>query len=341
MKNILITGGLGYIGAHVANLFVKENFNVIVLDNVWHGHPNKINANKIIYGDVGNKVLLDELFSVYKFDAVIHLAGYIQVGESTQEPYKYFQNNVINTLTLLDIMLKHQCNFFIFSSTAAIFGEPHYIPIDEQHPKQPLNPYGQYKLLIEELLQTHYAREGLKFGVLRYFNAAGCDSSGTIGELHEPETHLIPLILQVVNQRREFIAIFGNDYATFDGTCIRDYIHVNDLSRAHLLLLNYLQEGGKDFFFNLGTGEGYSVKQIITAVEKITGKKVNTRIYPRRSGDPAVLIADGAKAKKILGWQSKFSNIETIITDAWNWETKLKNGATSLKGKRPFLVDLE
>ncbi len=322
-KKVLVTGGLGYIGAHVARLLHLCGLGVTIIDNIWHNKPNQVEGVEVIKGDVNDHALLERLFALRKFDAVIHMAGFIQVGESTQVPSKYFHNNVINAAHLLDIMLKFGCNYFILSSTAAVFGDPEYLPIDEQHPKKPLNPYGRYKWMLEELLEDYHQAYGLHFGALRYFNAAGCDPESKIGELHEPETHLIPLMLQVANGRRDFIPIFGTDYSTPDGTCIRDYIHVSDLSEAHLLLLKYLWNGGTEKFFNLGTNVGYSVKQVIAAGEKITGRKINTMLYPRREGDSPILIADGTKAKNILNWQPKLSDLETILSHAWLWEQNL------------------
>lgn len=322
MRNILITGGLGYIGSHVAYLCLMQGYNVFILDNIWHKKPNNVTGATIIYGDVGDTGLVANLFGTFNIDAVIHMAGYIQVGESCEKPEKYFTNNVINTLKFLDTMLNYECKYFIFSSSAAVFGEPKSIPIDENHPKSPLNPYGNNKLTIEKALLDYKAKANLRFGVLRYFNAAGCDIDSGLGELHEPETHLIPLILQAASNRRDFISIYGDDYPTPDGTCIRDYIHVSDLGEAHLLLLNYLQSGGVDPFFNLGTNRGYSVKQVLLSCEEITGRKIPTRILPRRPGDSPILVADGTKARKILGWNPKRSDIGTILSDAWFWEKK-------------------
>lgn len=328
-KNILVTGGLGYIGAHVAKSLIAQGFQVTILDNVWCQRPNQVPQAKIVYGDLNDTSLLQQLFSQEKFSAVIHMAAFIQVGESSKDPEKYFKNNVVNTFNLLSVMRQYNCNTLVFSSTAAIFGNPLYTPIDEAHPKNPLNPYGRYKLMVEELLLDFHHSYGLNFGSLRYFNAAGCEADGDIGELHEPETHLIPLVLQVASGRKENIAIYGDDYPTEDGTCIRDYIHVTDLSEAHGLLLKYLWSGGAERYFNLGTNIGYSVKEVISICEKITGKKITTLIHNRRAGDSAVLLADGCKARNILGWQPRFSDLETIIKNAWAWECKLTSHVIS------------
>jgi UDP-glucose 4-epimerase len=325
-KNILVTGGLGYIGAHVVKSLISSGFKVTLLDNIWHNRPNHVVGANIVHGDLNDNSLLETLFDQEKFTAVVHMAAFIQVGESSQEPEKYFQNNVINSANLLSIMRKYDCNTLVFSSTAAIFGNPQYTPIDELHPRNPLNPYGRYKLIVEELLQDFHNSYGLNFGVLRYFNAAGCDPDGSIGELHEPETHLIPLILQVASGRKKSIAIYGDDYPTIDGTCIRDYIHVNDLSEAHGLLLKYLWAGGTERYFNLGVNKGYSVKEVIAICEKVTGVKINVEIQPRRVGDSPVLLADGNKARTILAWEPQYSDLETIIKHAWAWELRgLKN----------------
>lgn len=322
---IIVTGGLGYIGAHMAKLLHQKGYEVIVIDNNWHGHPNVLTGIKIYQEDIRNEQALEAIFSKHQVHAVMHFASFIQVGESVKEPEKYFDNNVEGTRMLWKIMAKHHVPYGIASSTAAIFGEPEYTPIDEQHPKCPINPYGESKLRMEAVLEEYEQSHNVISGALRYFNAAGCSEEGDIGELHDPETHLIPLVLQTANKRRDSIAIFGNDYNTEDGTCIRDYIHVNDLAEAHLLLLKYLENGGKERCFNLGTGTGYSVQQVINTAKQVTGKSINTIIEPRREGDPEILIADGAKAEQLLGWKPKHSDLTTIITHAWQWEQHIEN----------------
>ncbi len=324
MQNILIIGGLGYIGAHMAQLLVDiGGYKVTILDNNSNHQPNHVEGAEVVHGNVGDPALLDILFTTTRFDAVMHFASFIQVGESVVHPDKYYQNNVQHTITLLNAMARQGIKRFVFSSTAAVFGEPHYTPIDEAHPKLPLSPYGRSKYIIEQILPDYERAYGIKSGSLRYFNAAGCDSKGRVGELHEPETHLIPLILQAASGRREWIQVFGNDYPTPDGTCIRDYIHVADLAEAHLLLLNYLNSGGEERSFNLGTGMGFSVRQIIRAVQRVTGKPIIYMVQPRREGDPAVLVADGRKAQDVLQWEPRYSSLENIVKDAWQWEQKL------------------
>lgn len=324
MATILVTGGLGYIGAHMALLLKQRLHRVIVLDNNGYGRPNLLEGVEVIYGDIRDKTLLDNLFSQYTIDAVMHFAGYIQVGESVTLPQKYYDNNVVGTLCLLDAMVTHKVQYCIFSSTAALYGQPHYSPINEAHPIQPLNPYGTSKWMIEQVLKDYRAAYGLRYGVLRYFNAAGCDPEGRVGELHEPETHLLPLILQVAAGRRPYINIYGNDYPTPDGSCIRDYVHVIDLCIAHMQLLDYLQHGGNIPVFNLGTGKGYSVLQVIEAVKQVTGKDIPVVMGKRREGDAAVLVADGSLAAQILGWKPVLSGLETLIAHAWQWEKQLE-----------------
>ena len=269
--------------------------------------------------NIGNTEKLNQLFDNNKFDVVMHFASFIAVGESVENPAKYYQNNVSNTLTLLNTMIKHRVKHFIFSSTAAIFGNPLYTPIDLNHPKNPINPYGQSKLMIETILKDYDVAYGLKSICLRYFNAAGSDPKLRTGECHEPETHLIPLILQVAAKERDHIKVFGRDYETPDSTCIRDYIHVVDLCSAHLLALSFLKKENQSAQFNLGNGKGYSVQEVINAAEKVTQEKIKTINAPRRAGDPPILIADASDAKKILGWELQYPEIETIILHAWSW----------------------
>ena len=293
---------------------------VITLDNLSYGYRDAVKYGDFIEGDLGDHTVLDSIFKSADIDAVMHFAGFIQVGESVIKPSLYYLNNVVNTHTLLDAMLRHKVMNFIFSSTAAIFGEPEYTPIDEKHHKHPINPYGHSKLMIEQVLDDYDKAYGLRSTCLRYFNAAGADPDGELGERHSPETHLIPLILQAAAGRRDDIKVFGDDYETDDGTCVRDYIHINDLCIAHSLALNCMIKNNKSARFNLGNGKGFSVKQVIDVVKKVSGKNFKVTIEPRREGDPAVLVADATLAKKELNWQPKFAELEDIVNTAWDWE---------------------
>jgi UDP-glucose 4-epimerase len=319
---VLVVGGAGYIGSHMVKNLHQSNIDIVVLDNLSAGFRSSVLFGEFVEGDIQDDVLLSALFTKHKFDAVIHFASFIQVGESVKLPSKYYKNNFSNTQTLLDAMVRYGVNKFIFSSTAAIFGEPEYVPIDEAHPKQPINPYGKTKLMVEQLLEDYDIAYGLKSVCLRYFNAAGADEKGRIGERHEPETHLIPLVLQAASKRRDAITIFGNDYDTNDGTCIRDYIHIDDLCDAHTLALNYLMSDGDSSAFNLGNGEGYSIREVINAAEKVSGNAINIINGQRREGDPARLIADSQKIIRELGWKPRYADLETIVRHAWQWELK-------------------
>jgi UDP-glucose 4-epimerase len=324
-ENILVVGGAGYIGSHMVNCLLKDGLTPIVLDNLSSGHAEAVTGAELIIGDIADSELLDSIFTTHKISAVMHFASYIQVGESVVNPAIYYDNNVARTINLLNAMVRHKVLHFIFSSTAAIFGNPAHLPINEAHPTNPINPYGRSKLMVEQLLSDYHAAYGLQYGCLRYFNAAGAEPNGEIGERHDPETHLIPLVLQVASGRRANIKIFGNDYDTQDGTCLRDYIHVCDLADAHLLCLRKLQAGLPYGHFNLGTGKGYSVQEVVDISSRVTGKPIQVQMEARRAGDPATLIADGASARSTLGWQPTMSDLETIITDAWRWEQKLLN----------------
>jgi UDP-glucose 4-epimerase len=317
---ILIVGGAGYIGSHMVKQLANAGHDVITLDNLSYGYRDAVKYGEFVQGDLGDDKILDSIFNDGSVDAVMHFAGFIQVGESMIKPSMYYQNNVANTLILLDAMLRHQIKNFIFSSTAAIFGEPDYTPIDEKHNKQPINPYGHSKLMIEQVLDDYDEAYGLRSTCLRYFNAAGADPDGELGERHIPETHLIPLILQAASGRRDDIKIFGDDYATDDGTCVRDYIHINDLCDAHLLALELMMKNNKSARFNLGNGEGFSVKQVIDVAKQVSGKNFKVTIEPRRAGDPAVLVADANLATQELNWRPKFAELEDIVRTAWNWE---------------------
>ena len=308
MAKILVVGGAGYIGSRMVKQLVERGDQVVVLDDLSSGHLDAVwPGAEFIHGHLADVDLLGRLFLNNTFDAVMHFAAHIEVGESVVNPHKYYENNVCATLRLLEIMRAHDVQRFIFSSTVAIFGEPQYTPIDEQHPKQPLNPYGRSKWMIEQILQDFDIAYGLKSICLRYFNASGAESVGRLGERHDPETHLIPLILQAAAGTRADIKIFGQDYATADGTCIRDYIHVVDLCDAHALALDQLLAGGDSDRFNLGNGNGFSVREVIEMAKTVTARPIKVVEAPRRTGDPAVLIADATRAQQVLGWQPQFT----------------------------------
>jgi UDP-glucose 4-epimerase len=318
---ILVVGGAGYIGSHMVKQLAQSGHDVLTLDNLSYGYRDAVRYGEFIEGDLGDSTVLDAIFKAGDVDAVMHFAGFIQVGESVIKPAMYYHNNVVNTITLLDAMLRHEVKNFIFSSTAAIFGEPEYTPIDEKHRKQPINPYGHSKLMIEQVLEDYDAAYGLRSTCLRYFNAAGADPDGELGERHIPETHLIPLILQAASGRREDIKVFGDDYATADGTCVRDYIHINDLCEAHSLALQKMINSDQSARYNLGNGQGFSVKQVIDVAREVSGRDFKVTIELRRAGDPAVLVADATLAKKELDWQPKFADLKDIVRTAWHWET--------------------
>ncbi len=321
-KNLLVIGGCGYVGSHMLKCLLKAGHQVVVLDDLSTGFRDSMLGGELVIGGCGDRELLDELFSSIKFDGVLHFASLIQVGESVVEPAKYYQSNVAKTLTLLEAMKDHGVGPLIFSSTAAVFGEPEYTPIDEAHPCQPINPYGMSKHMVEAMLEDFDTAYGLRSVALRYFNVAGADSEARIGERHEPETHLVPLALHATLGRRPTLKVFGRDYDTPDGTCIRDYIHVDDLADAHLLALEYLWSGGTSAAFNLGNGSGFSVQEILDMVEQIAGKSVPAEDAPRRDGDPARLLADASLAKSVLGWKPRYAALETIVRHAWEWEQK-------------------
>ncbi len=327
--SILIAGGAGYIGSHIVKM-LKDTRDVVVLDNLEKGHIQAIPNVKLEEVDLRDLNSIEQVFERNNIEAVMHFAAYSLVGESMVKPELYYYNNVYGTLNLLNAMVKYNVKKFIFSSTAAVYGEPNYIPIDEKHPKLPTNVYGETKITIERMLDWFDKIYSLKSIRLRYFNAAGADPSGDIGELHDPETHLIPIVLQAALKERPYISIFGNDYDTKDGTCVRDYIHVNDLAKAHILALEYLETEGKSNFFNLGNGNGYSVKEIIEVAREVTNIDIPVKIGDRRPGDPAVLIASSEKIKKVLGWKPEFFDIKTIISTAWKWHNgkakEWKNG---------------
>lgn len=323
---VLVVGGAGYIGSHMVKMLGQYGSSVTTLDDLSSGHRDAVLCGEFIQGDFGDRVVLDTVLS-QGFDAVMHFASFIQVGESVHNPEKYYRNNVANTLGLLDAMRAHGVNKFIFSSTAATFGEPQYTPIDEQHPQHPINPYGRTKLIVEQALADYERAYDFKSVSLRYFNAAGADPEGQLGERHEPETHLIPLVLQTASGRRPHISVFGQDYDTPDGTCIRDYIHINDLCSAHWLALQSLLKGQRSQAYNLGNGSGFSVQEVIDVAEQVTGRKISVQYIPRRAGDPARLVANAKQAREQLGWQPQYDELATIIQHAWMWEQKINSNS--------------
>ncbi|CUO22627.1 UDP-glucose 4-epimerase GalE [Sarcina ventriculi] len=323
---ILVCGGAGYIGSHMVAELLAQNKEVIILDNFEKGHEDAILGGKIYKGDLRDKNILDKIFTENHVEAVIDFAAYSLVGESMVEPLKYFNNNVSGTISLLEAMKKYGVKYIVFSSTAATYGEPENTPILEDDKTIPTNAYGESKLLVEKILKWCDTCYGIKFTVLRYFNAAGAHINGKIGEDHSPETHLIPLILQVALNKRDEIMIFGDDYKTKDGTCVRDYIHVSDLASAHLLALNRLIDGGESRIYNLGNGTGFTVKEVIEVARKVTNHPIPAKIAPRRAGDPAILIASSDKAISELNWKPKFNSLETIIETAWKWHSSHIDG---------------
>jgi len=319
---ILVTGGAGYIGTHAVQALQAKGYEVIILDNLMYGHQDiveQVLQAKLIIGDIENRDLLDSIFSTYSITAVMHFAAYAYVGESVSNPAKYYRNNVVGTLTLLEAMIAAEVKNIVFSSTCATYGIPESIPITEEAPQKPINPYGSTKLMVETILRDFNQAYQLKSVIFRYFNAAGADPLGKLGEDHNPETHLIPLVLDTALGRRDSIAIYGSDYPTPDGTCIRDYIHVTDLADAHVLGLEYLLKGGDSEIFNLGNGNGFSVLEVIETARKVTGKLIKSVISARRPGDPAILVGSSEKARKILGWQPQYYDLKNIINHAWNW----------------------
>lgn len=321
---ILIVGGAGYIGSQVNKLLSENGYETVVFDNLVKGHKESVKWGKLEIGDLKNVDQIEAVFNKYNIDVVFDFAAFIEVGESVIDPEKYYFNNVVTTLNLLSVMRKHQVNKIIFSSTAATFGMPEYTPIDEKHPQNPINPYGKTKLMIENIFKDFEVAYGLQYVVFRYFNACGADSEGEIGEWHDPESHLIPILLEVAKGKREYFSLNGDDYKTEDGSCIRDYVHVEDLAQAHLLGLKHLMSTGVSKFYNLGSGSGYSNKEVVAAVKEVTGKDFEVRVGPRREGDPAILMASSDKIKKELGWNPKYSDIVEIVRTAWEWE-KNKN----------------
>lgn len=321
--HILVVGGAGYIGSHMVQLLVQHGFEVTVFDNLSTGHRDAVSAARFVLGDLFERDALEHLCQEQRFDGVMHFASHIQVEESIRQPAKYYRNNVFKTQNLLDVLVAQRIPYLIFSSTAAIFGEPQRIPIDEDHPKQPINPYGKGKWMVEQMLEDYDIAYGLKSSSLRYFNAAGAHPAGVLGERHDPETHLIPLVLQAASGRRNHIKVFGTDYPTPDGTCIRDYIHVHDLCAAHLSALQRLRNGEPSRAYNLGNGQGFSVQQVLDSAQRVTAREINIEHWPRRSGDPAHLVADAQRAREELGWNPQYTDLDTIISHAWQWECRV------------------
>jgi UDP-glucose 4-epimerase len=322
---ILVTGGAGYIGSHAVKALQREGYGVVVLDNLVYGHRDiveEVLKVELVVGDTSDRPFLDRLFSTHQIDAVMHFSAYAFVGESVTDPAKYYRNNVIGTLTLLEAMMAASVKKFVFSSTCATYGVPKTVPIPEDHPQDPINPYGATKLMVERILADFDPAYDFKSVCFRYFNAAGADPDGLLGEDHNPETHLIPLVSMAALGKRDSISIFGTDYPTPDGTCIRDYIHVSDLADAHILGLEYLLQGGNSDAFNLGNGLGFSVKEVIDAAREITGREIKVKECDRRPGDPPALVGSSDKARTILGWKPQYPEIKDILSHAWKWHQK-------------------
>jgi UDP-glucose 4-epimerase len=323
---ILVVGGAGYIGSHMCKLLRASGEDHLVFDNFEQGHRAALQESPFVEGDLRNADDLEQVFGQHKIDLVMHFAAYISVGESVREPAKYFDNNTSGVLTLLEAMRTHDIKNFVFSSTAAIFGEPEYVPIDEQHPKNPTSPYGDSKLAVEVMLKSFDRAYGLKSVCLRYFNAAGADPDGQIGEDHHPEEHLIPLAILAAMGKKPSLKIFGTDYDTKDGTCVRDYVHILDLADAHLQAIKHLRSGGESRRYNLGNGQGFTVKEVIETVERVSGKSVPHESAPRRPGDPAKLIASSSRIREDWSWSPKFPKLETIVETAWKWHSGHPDG---------------
>ncbi len=320
MSKVLVVGGAGYIGSHMVKMLLEHGHAVVTLDNLSTGFRDAVLGGEFVEGDIGDRGLLDRLLPEHGFDAVMHFAAFIQVGESVQDPGKYYLNNVANTLNLLNAMVRHGVDRFIFSSTAAIFGEPQYVPVDEDHPKAPINPYGLSKWMVEQILADFEHAYGLRSVCLRYFNAAGADPDGQLGPRFEGITNLIPVVLKAAAGKRASITVFGRDFDTPDGTGVRDYIHVTDLCQAHLRALDRLMAGAASEVFNLGNGRGFSVQQVIDTAREITSRDIPVIDGPRREGDPAALVADAARARELLDWQPMYGDLATIVRHAWGWE---------------------
>jgi UDP-glucose 4-epimerase len=326
---ILVTGGAGYIGSHAVRLFLARGHDVWVYDNLSLGHRKAVPAERLLAGDLAEVQRLDHALLMHRIEAVVHFAAFTYVGESVRDPGKYYQNNLVNTLGLMECLRRHGVGRFVFSSTCATYGVPERVPITEEEPQRPINPYGAGKLAVERALADYAAAYGWGYAALRYFNAAGAAPDGTIGEDHDPETHLIPIVLQAALGKRPHVEVFGTDYPTPDGTCVRDYIHVDDLAEAHLLALEALAPG-KGLCYNLGTGRGYSVREVIRTAEEVTGKRVPVKEGPRRPGDPPVLVASSDKAQRELGWRPRYAELRPIVETAWNWHRSHPRGYAGL-----------
>lgn len=325
---VLVVGGAGYIGSHMLKRLGAAGCQAVTLDDLSTGRREAVTFGEFVEGDMSDRGLLKDLFRSAEFDGVMHFAAHSLVRESVEDPAKYYRNNVAGTLALLDAMREHAVGRFVFSSSAAVFGEPRQRLIDENHPRNPINPYGRSKLVVEDILRDYDAAYGLKSISLRYFNAAGADPDGEIGESHEPETHLIPLVLRAASGRAAKVAVFGADHDTPDGTCVRDYVHVNDLCDAHLLALRALANGAPGAAYNLGNGNGFSVREVIAAAETVTGAGIPVAYDARRPGDPARLVSDSARARAELGWRPRYPELETIVSHAWKWELTLRARGT-------------
>lgn len=321
---ILIVGGAGYIGSHINKELTKQGYKTVVFDNLSSGKKDLVKWGEFFEGDLGNIESIREVFKKYPIEAVFHFAAFKAVGESVVDPQKYYINNVSNALNLFKVMMENKVDKFIFSSSAAVYGEPQYMPLNEKHPQSPINPYGETKLITEHIMRDYSTAYGFKYVSLRYFNACGADLEGETGEWQGSSSNLIPLVLDAAIGAREEIGVFGTDYPTPDGTCIRDYIHVTDLADAHVLALKYLMDGGQSECFNLGNGKGFSVKEVIDMAKKVTGIDFKVTPKDRRAGDPPELIADATKAKNVLKWEPKYFDLETIVSSAWNWHKQFK-----------------
>ena len=328
MDTILVTGGAGYIGSHTVRLLAEKGYSIVVIDNLIYGHESALIDKEVLFekGDIGDIKFIENIFTTYSITAVLHFAAFAFVGESVTNPAKYYQNNLAAPLVLLNAMVKHNCSKIIFSSTCATYGNPLYIPIDENHPQNPINPYGQSKLMLEKVIVDYEKAYAIKYVFLRYFNASGAAPDGKTGEDHTPETHLIPLVLEAAQGLRKNITVFGTDYDTKDGSCVRDYIHVLDLAEAHILALEYLTKETSSLACNLGTGIGYSVKEVIRLAEEVTGLKVPVVYGDRREGDPPVLIAEPSLAKEKLGWVANYTDLKEVIKTAWAWHNNKNKG---------------
>ena len=320
--SILISGGAGYIGSHTAKSLSRSGFEPVVYDNLSTGHRWAVKWGPLVEADLSDEASLRRTLKEYKVKAVVHFAAYAYVGESVREPRRYFENNVANTLRLLHALLDAGVNDIVFSSSCAVYGVPQSLPISENHPKDPVNPYGDSKLFIERVLEWYGRAYGLHWAALRYFNAAGADDDGELGEVHDPEPHLVPRLIEAALGKLDSVEIFGTDYPTEDGTAVRDYVHVSDLAEAHVATLQHLLSGGESISANLGTGHGASVREVITAVERVSGTAIKTKLAPRRPGDPPILIADPSYAEKVLGWRPKLSSLDHIVDSAWNWHRR-------------------